>query len=135
MFKKIGVAVFKRIDHVEIIPRDAEKAIAFYGDVLGFRLKERIKIEMGALQEVIFMTLGDTSLEIVSMKNPGSPSQEGVISGYRMMAIEVDDMDKAIAYLKGKGVEVSVEPVTLPGGSKRGEIRDPDGLGIELRQW
>ena len=127
--------MFKRIDHVEIIPKDAEKAVAFYGGVLGFSLKERIRIGMGPLEEVIFMSLGDTMLEIVSMKNPAPPSTENVVAGYRMMAIEVDDMDKAIAYLRSKGVEVSVEPVLLPGGSKRGEIKDPDGLGIELRQW
>ena len=127
--------MFKRIDHVEIIPMDAEKAVKFYGDVLGFTMKERIKIGMGPLEEVIFMGLGDTALEIVSMKNPTQPSRDTVSAGYRMMAIEVDDMEKAIAYLKAKGVEVSVEPVLLPGGSKRAEIKDPDGLGIELRQW
>jgi glyoxylase I family protein len=43
-------------------------------------------------------------------------------------------MDRAIEYLKGKGVEVSWGPVLL-GTSKRAEIRDPDGLSIELRQW
>ena len=126
--------MFKRIDHVEIIPQDADKAVEFYGGVLGFTLKERIKIGMGALDEVIFMGLGDTALEIVSLKNPSPRPQEAVV-GYRMMAIEVDDMEKAITYLKGKGVEVSVEPVSLPDGSKRAEIKDPDGLGIELRQW
>jgi glyoxylase I family protein len=127
--------MFKRIDHVEIIPQDAEKAVRFYGDVLGFTMKERIKIGMGPLEEVIFMGLGDTSLEIVSMKNPSPPSRDAVVAGYRMMAIEVEDMEKAIAFLKSKGVEISVEPVSLPGGSKRAEIKDPDGLGIELRQW
>ena len=127
--------MFKRIDHVEIIPKDPEKAVRFYGDVLGFRLKERTRIGRGPLEEVIFMVLGDTMLEIVCMTNPVAPSQEGVVAGYRMMAIEVDDMEKAIAYLKEKGVKVSVEPVLLPDGSKRGEILDPDGLGIELRQW
>ena len=126
--------MFKRIDHVEIIPQDANKAVEFYGGVLGFTLKERIKIGMGALDEVIFMGLGDTALEIVSLKNPSPRPQEAVV-GYRMMAIEVDNMEEAIAYLKGKGVEISVEPVSLPGGSKRAEIKDPDGLGIELRQW
>ena len=50
------------------------------------------------------------------------------------MAIEVDDMDRAIEYLKSKGVSVSWGPVTL-GTSKRAEIKDPDGLSIELRQW
>jgi glyoxylase I family protein len=127
--------MFKRIDHVEIIPLDAERAVGFYGDVLGFTMKERIKIGMGPLEEVIFMGLGDTSLEIVSMKNPLPPSRDAIVAGYRMMAIEVEDMEKAITFLKSKGVEISVEPVSLPGGSKRAEIKDPDGLGIELRQW
>src|SRR5208337_4179700 len=126
--------MFKRIDHVEIIPRDANKAVEFYGGVLGFTLKERIKLGMGALDEVIFMGLGDTALEIVSLKNPAPRPREAVV-GYRMMAIEVENMEEAITYLKGKGVEIAVEPVSLPGGSKRAEIKDPDGLGIELRQW
>jgi predicted enzyme related to lactoylglutathione lyase len=52
-----------------------------------------------------------------------------------MMAIEVEDMDEAIAYLKTKGVAASFGPMNLPDGSKRAEIKDPDGLGIELRQW
>ena len=51
-----------------------------------------------------------------------------------MMAIEVEDMDKAVEYLKSKGVKISTPPVSL-GPSKRGEIKDPDGLVIELRQW
>jgi len=127
--------VFKRIDHVEIIPADAERSIEFYAGVLGFKLKSRTKVGMGPLEEVIFLTLGDTTLEIVSMKNPVPASQEATAVGYRMMAIEVDDMDKAISYLKSKGVGVSTGPVTMDNGSKRAEIKDPDGLGIELRQW
>ncbi len=51
-----------------------------------------------------------------------------------MFALEVEDMDEAITYLKSKGVVISVEPVNL-GKSKRAEIKDPDGLTIELRQW
>jgi glyoxylase I family protein len=51
-----------------------------------------------------------------------------------MIALEVEDMDRTIEYLRGKGVEISWGPVTL-GNSKRAEIRDPNGLSIELRQW
>jgi len=127
--------MFKRIDHVEIIPKDTERAVKFYMEVLGFKMKNRTKIGLGALEEVIFLELGDTMLEIVSMKNPAMPSDEAPVVGYRMMAIEVTNMDEAVAYLKGKGVEMSLGPMTLADGSKRGEIKDPDGLGIELRQW
>jgi glyoxylase I family protein len=35
-----------------------------------------------------------------------------------MIAIEVADMDRAVEYLKGKGVEISAGPVIL-GKSKR----------------
>ena len=55
------------------------------------------------------MGLGDTALEIVSLKNPAPRPQEAVV-GYRMMAIEVESMEEAVAYLKGKGVEIAVEP-------------------------
>jgi hypothetical protein len=45
----------------------------------------------------------------------------------------VEDIAKAVDYLKSKGIAIAREPVDL-GDSLRGEIRDPDGLMIELRQ-
>jgi glyoxylase I family protein len=54
--------------------------------------------------------------------------------GYRMMALEVDDMDAALGFLKSKGIAPSWGPVKRPAYS-RAEIRDPDGNAIELRQW
>jgi glyoxylase I family protein len=54
--------------------------------------------------------------------------------GLRMIALEVEDMDTAVKYLMSKGVEITWGPITL-GKSKRAEIKDPDGLSIELRQW
>ncbi len=44
-------------------------------------------------------------------------------------------MDEAIKYLQSKGIEPSFGPINLPDGSKRAEINDQDGLGIEFRQW
>ena len=43
--------MFKRIDHVEIVPRDADVTIDFYTRVLGFRVKERKKVDNHPLQE------------------------------------------------------------------------------------
>jgi glyoxylase I family protein len=125
--------MFKRIDHVEITSGDLERSIRFYKEVIGFTLKERIKPSSPEIEEIAFLTLGDTMLELLAIKN-SAPAPKSPQVGFRTMAIEVDDMDQAIEYLKGKGVEVSWGPVTL-GTSKRAEIRDPDGLSIELRQW
>ncbi len=125
--------MFKRIDHVEITSGDLERSIRFYQDVFGFSLKERIKPKSPVIKEVVFLSLGNTMLELLSISDCG-PAPKGEQLGYRMMAIEVEDMDRAVEYLKGKGVEVSWGPVAL-GSSKRAEVKDPDGLSIELRQW
>ena len=125
--------MFKRIDHVEITSGNLERSIRFYKEVFGFVLKERIKPPSPEIEEIAFLTLGDTMLELLAIKNSAPPAKSPQV-GFRTMAIEVDDMDRAIEYLKSKGVEVSKSPVTL-GTSKRAEIKDPDGLIIELRQW
>ncbi len=125
--------MFKRIDHVEITSGNLERSIRFYREVFGFALKERIKPPAPEIEEIAFLTLGDSMLELLAIKNSAPPSK-GPQIGFRTMAIEVEDMGRAVEYLKSKGVEVSRGPVTL-GTSKRAEIKDPDGLSIELRQW
>ena len=125
--------MFKKIDHVEITPSNLDKTIGFFTEIFGFTVKMRKKVDSPPLEEVAFLELGNTVLELVAVKNPAPPSQVPQV-GYRMMAIEVEDMDKAVEYLKSKGVEISMAPVSL-GPSKRAEIKDPDGLSIELRQW
>jgi glyoxylase I family protein len=51
-----------------------------------------------------------------------------------MFALRVKDMDTEITRLQSSGVEVSQPPRTI-GTSKRAEIKDPNGISIELRQW
>ena len=54
--------------------------------------------------------------------------------GYRMMALEVDDMKEALAYLKTKGIEAVWGPM-IRETYARAEICDPNGYRIELRHW
>ena len=126
--------MFKKIDHVEITPSDLEKTIAFYTDVLGFKVKMRKKLDDSPpLKEVVFVELGGTVMELVSVADPLPPSQAAQV-GYRGIALEVDNMEKTVEYLKSKGIGLTWGPISL-GTSKRAEIKDPDGLMIELRQW
>ena len=126
--------MFKRIDHVEIIPRDFEASIRFYTEILGFTVKQRFPVSSPPLEEVAYLQLGDTVLELMLVPDAAYVTPDPWSAGYRLMALEVDDMDKAIEYLAGKGVAVTWGPVTL-GPSKRAEIHDVDGFSIELRQW
>ena len=125
--------MFKRIDHVEIIPSDLERTIAFYSEVLGFSMEERMSIDSPPITELAFLRLGDTVLELISVTNPRPVSKEGYQVGYKRMALEVDDMEDAVNYLKTKGVTITRGPISS-GASVRAEFEDPDGLSIELRQ-
>ncbi len=126
--------MFKRIDHVELVARDFERALGFYTEVLGFKVKSRHPVEAPPLTEIAYLELGDTVLELMRVKGAAAPPADAWFTGYRMMALEVEDMDRAIAYLAGKGVAVTWGPVSL-GPSKRAEIKDSEGNSIELRQW
>ena len=131
---------FKRIDHVEIIPRDTEQTISFYTEILEFTIKERVKVEVlramqsHTVEELVYLTLSDTMIELIKVLDPTGTHHDPWGIGYRMIALEVDDMDETVEYLKHKGVEITLGPVTL-GVAKRAEITDPNGLPIELRQW
>jgi glyoxylase I family protein len=126
--------MFKRIDHIEIVPSNVEKTLDFYQTILGFNLKNRVQVDAPPMKEVIYLKLGDTMIEVISAEKPAMKSEEAWQVGYRAIALEVEDMEKAVEYLKERGIAIAREPVDL-GTSIRGEIRDPDGLTIELRKW
>ena len=126
--------MFKRIDHTEIVPSNAERTVDFYVNIMGFKIKSRNQVKAPPMKEVIYLELGDTVIEVISADGPAPKSREPWQVGYRGIAIEVEDMEKAMEYLKAKGVAILREPVDL-GKSLRGEISDPNGLVIELRQW
>jgi catechol 2,3-dioxygenase-like lactoylglutathione lyase family enzyme len=126
--------IFKRVDHVEIIPKDPERTIDFYTRILNFKIKSRNAVKKPPMQEVVYLELGDTVIEIICVDNATPKSETPWQVGYRGIALEVEDMAEAVEYLQGKSIDMAVGPVDL-GGSLRGEIRDPDGLIIELRQW
>jgi glyoxylase I family protein len=132
-----AVELFKRIDHIELLTAQPQRAIEFYSGVLGFKVRARDRVPqtpMGPL-DLVYLELGGTTVEL--MCYPEASIAERVIGerlGYRMMALEVEDMDRALALLKSKGFEPSWGPVRRPSYA-RAEIHDPDGNAIELRQW
>ncbi len=98
--------MFKRIDHVEITTGNLEKTISFYTDILGFKIKERNPMDRPPLEEIDYLTLGDTMIEVLAVKDPAPLTTQPWQVGYRMMALEVDDMEKAVEYLKNINVKI-----------------------------
>jgi catechol 2,3-dioxygenase-like lactoylglutathione lyase family enzyme len=88
--------MFKRIDHVEIVTDQPGRTERFYTDVLGFTVKARDRIErsgLGVPIDLVYLDLGGTVVELITYDGATvdpAPQQEHL--GYRMIAIEVDDM-------------------------------------------
>ena len=130
--------MFKRIDHVEIVTDQLERTVAFYSGVLGFTVRSRDRIDrspIGGPMDLVYLDLGGTTVELLSYEgDPVSPAPRDEHLGYRMMALEVDDMSKAVEYLEARGVGIVWGPKVRETYA-RAEIRDPNGFNIELRQW
>jgi glyoxylase I family protein len=130
--------MFKRIDHIELLTAAADRTIAFYIGVLGFheRARRRIPETPSGSLDLVYLELGDTTVEVMcypELKSIPSRCAEQRL-GWQCLALEVDDIDGALAMLKEKGVDAAWGPVKRPDYA-RAEIRDPDGNPIELRQW
>ena len=131
--------MFKRIDHVEIVTDQLDRTREFYTEVLGFKVRAADRIDrssLGVPMDILYLELGGTTVELIAYDGaPVGPVPAGEHLGYRMMALEVDDMQATIEYLKTKGVEITWGPRLREGQYARAEIRDPNGFSIELRHW
>jgi len=85
--------------------------------------------------DLVYLDLSGTVVELISYEGASvDPTPKKEHLGYRMIALEVDDMQKASDYLRTRGVEVVWGPRVRETYS-RAEICDPNGYRIELRQW
>jgi catechol 2,3-dioxygenase-like lactoylglutathione lyase family enzyme len=131
--------MFKRIDHIELLTDAPERVVEFYTATFGFRVRSRARVPQtpqGPL-DLVYLELGDTTLEVMCFPEPKHriPERPSELrQGWQCLALEVDDMDGALAELKERGIEPSWGPLKRPDYA-RAEIRDPDGNPIELRQW
>ena len=127
--------MFKRIDHVEIVADQLDRTVQLYTEVLGFTVKARERIERSSLGvpiDLVYLDLAGTVVELISYEGVVvDPPPQTEHPGYRMMALEVDDMHKTAAYLKTKGVDIVWGPRVRETYS-RAEICDPNGYRIEL---
>ena len=130
--------MFKRIDHVEIVTDQLDRTEQFYTDILGFTVTARDRIERSSLGvpiDLVYLDLGGTTVELIRYDGAAvDPAPQTEHLGYRMIALEVDDMQKTVDYLSTKGVDIVWGPRVRETYS-RAEICDPNGYRIELRQW
>jgi len=101
----------RRLDHVAIIVRNIEQALAFYRDTLGITPRE-IKEVPAEQVRIAFLPMGGpggSEIELVEPTNPDSSLArflEKRGEGLHHICLEVDDIDAALADMQAKGAPV-----------------------------
>jgi predicted enzyme related to lactoylglutathione lyase len=109
----------------ELVSRDAKKAQAFYGEVLGWKVKP---FPMGDFQYEM-ICVGDTiDTMIGGYAAPKSDRQPSHWISY----VSVEDVDATAKAAAAKGGKVVEAPFNLPGVGRAARIADPQGAELCL---
>jgi lactoylglutathione lyase/glyoxylase I family protein len=129
--------------HVAVRVPSFEAAIAWYTQKLDFRVVHEWPYTDQKLAYIAPPNDNDFFIEILGDGNP-PPIPKPVYSdlgdslrlaGYHHFCINVDDMERTVAELRRRGVEIVTGPFELPViGRKLAFIADPFGNLIELAQ-
>ena len=101
----------RRIDHVAIIVRNIEQALAFYRDTLGITPREIKEVPTEQVR-IAFLPMGGpggSEIELLEPTNPDSSLArflEKRGEGLHHICLEVDDIDAALAGMQAKGAPV-----------------------------
>jgi len=117
-----------RIGYVTVGVRDLERSLAFYGDLLGFKLLysapefHYAAFDVGGLR----FAIAASEIDAFTGRPPGDR--------HTGIGLVVPDVDAAAAALTAKGVTFTLPPGRQPWGGYMGIFSDPDGNLFYLDQ-
>ena len=115
-------------DHVHLRSPDLEATAAWFQEVLGAEVVRRAAGEAPRID----MLLGGLNLFISQSDARVAAPPTSPYNGIDHFGLAVEDLDAAVAELKGKGVEFTIEPRQARPGVRICFIRGPQDITIEL---
>jgi len=100
--------VIQKIHHVAIAVRSLDEALRFYRDTLGLPVHEQaVRDDQGV--KAALLTIGESEIELLEPLGPDTPvgrflERRG--EGIHHICLQTDGIDKELADLKAKGVEL-----------------------------
>ena len=125
----------KHIDHIGIAVNDIEASLEFYRDILGLRLEDTEVVEEQKVK-VAFLPIGEGEFELLESTEEGGPIAKYIEKkgeGIQHIAVRVDNIEEALAELKGKGVRlIDEEPRKGAGGARIAFLHPKAAGGVLL---
>ena len=117
-----------------IVVKDADAALRFYRDTLGF--KDQGTMPMPGGGTMYRLLCGTSLIKLVALAQaPPATAPPGGIqggSGYRYWTISVSNLKDVVAEAEQAGTNVVVPPTELRPGITIAMLEDPDGNWVEL---
>ncbi len=125
----------EKYDHVAFQVSNMDAAIQFYVGKLSFALSSRA-VNQEEMEEYVFLALGDLRLELIQDLNRTAYQKPSIKPPYcPHLAIETDNMERAVARLGEKGVPIIHGPLAIEGEVTWVYFADPDNNVLEYIQW
>ena len=119
--------------HIAIIASDWEKAREFYIQKLGFELIREV-YRPAQKDYLRMLKQGDTVLELFIRPDAPERVNDPEAMGLRHLAFRVEDIEPAVQWLNGQGIETEPIREDLVNGGRFTFFKDPDGLPLELHE-
>ena len=113
---------------------DYDRLVRFYSDGLGL---EPAALWVNDADKAMLLNLGRATIEIFDEPHADLVDKLEVgerVSGAVRLALEVPDLDAAMARLLAKGATLVHEPVVTPWKHRNARFCDPDGMQVTLFQ-
>ncbi|NER08079.1 MAG: VOC family protein [Okeania sp. SIO3C4] len=122
----------KSFNHVAIICSNYKKSKHFYVNILGFEvIQETWRKARNSYKLDLLVGSGDR-IELFSFPNPPKRLTRPEACGLRHLALEVDNIDESVDYLKSHNIEVEDIRIDEITGKRFTFFPDPDGLPLEI---
>lgn len=130
---------FKRIEHIAIAVKSIKAMRDIFENKLGIEMEYEEHLPEHSTSLAMF-PIGETYLELLQSDRPGTGTSKWIEErgeGLFHICLEVEDIDDAMAELRGKGVDFQTEKPMIGHGNCRIVFLDPKSTGklvIELAE-
>ncbi|MEO1064721.1 MAG: VOC family protein [Actinomycetota bacterium] len=132
----MAISLTKDSIDLGIVVRDAEAALGFYRDVLGFDHVADTPMPAPFAGTMHRLMCGTSLIKLVALDDvpaeSAAPGGLGGASGYRYWTISVADIEGLTARCRDAGREVPIDCAEIRPGVRISMIVDPDGNWVEL---
>ncbi|KJS81474.1 MAG: methylmalonyl-CoA epimerase [Peptococcaceae bacterium BICA1-8] len=124
-----------KIDHIGIAVKNLEESLSFYTDVLGLKC-QGIELVEEQKVKVAFLPCGESELELLESTSPEGPIARFIEKngeGIQHIALQVENIEEALEYLKEQGMRlIDEKPRYGAGGAKIAFLHPKATKGILL---